>query len=56
MYSLMEKLNHYYIILAINETLQREYGIVHSTIQMENVDIHPHGQYGKDFKLTHTSY
>lgn len=45
----------YYIILAINETLQREYGIVHSTIQMENVDIHPHGQYGRDFKRTHTS-
>ena len=49
------KVQPYYIILAINETLQREYGIVHSTIQMENVDIHPHGQYGRDFKLTHTS-
>ncbi len=43
------------IILAINDTLKSNYGITHSTIQMENVDIHPHGEYGRDFKSTHTS-
>lgn len=43
------------IILAINDTLKNNYGITHSTIQMENVDIHPHGEYGRDFKTTHTS-
>ncbi len=43
------------IILAINDTLKNNYGITHSTIQMENVDIVPHGEYGRDFKLNHTS-
>ncbi|MFC0211280.1 cation diffusion facilitator family transporter [Paenibacillus chartarius] len=37
------------IILAINETLQEKYGITHSTIQMEHANIHPHGEYGKEF-------
>ncbi|WP_127588534.1 cation diffusion facilitator family transporter [Paenibacillus koleovorans] len=37
------------IILAINETLQQNYGIEHSTIQMEHANIHPHGEYGKEF-------
>ncbi|WP_159886429.1 cation diffusion facilitator family transporter [Paenibacillus puerhi] len=37
------------IILAINETLKERYGIEHTTIQMENAAIHPHGEYGKQF-------
>jgi cobalt-zinc-cadmium efflux system protein len=37
------------IILAINETLKSKYGIEHSTIQMEEANIHPHGKYGKEF-------
>jgi cobalt-zinc-cadmium efflux system protein len=37
------------IILAINETLKDKYGITHSTIQMEHANIHPHGEYGKEF-------
>jgi len=37
------------IILAINETLKAKYGIVHTTIQMEDAHIHPHGEYGKQF-------
>jgi cobalt-zinc-cadmium efflux system protein len=48
------KIQPFCIILAINETLKDNYGILHSTIQMENVDIHPHGEYGRDFKLTHS--
>lgn len=49
------KIQPFCIILAINETLKVNYGIVHATIQMENVDIHPHGEYGRDFKSTHIS-
>ncbi|WP_199620468.1 cation diffusion facilitator family transporter [Paenibacillus alkalitolerans] len=37
------------IILAINETLEKKYGITHSTIQMENAIVHPHGEYGREF-------
>lgn len=37
------------IILAANELLAEKYGITHSTIQMEHVRIHPHGDYGKQF-------
>jgi cobalt-zinc-cadmium efflux system protein len=39
------------IILAINETLKVNYGITHSTIQMEEAHIHNHGEYGKQFLL-----
>jgi cobalt-zinc-cadmium efflux system protein len=35
------------IITAINELLQQKYGIEHSTIQSEHIDIHPHGDYGQ---------
>ena len=35
------------VITAINELLQQKYGIEHSTIQSEHIDIHPHGDYGK---------
>jgi cobalt-zinc-cadmium efflux system protein len=49
------KIQPFCIILAINDTLKENYGITHSTIQMENVDILPHGEYGREFKLTHTS-
>jgi cobalt-zinc-cadmium efflux system protein len=48
-----EKIQPFCIILAINETLQKHYGITHSTIQMENANIHPHGEYGKQFLLHH---
>ncbi|WP_373232672.1 cation diffusion facilitator family transporter [Cohnella sp.] len=37
------------IILAVNDMLAEKYGITHSTIQMEHVNIHPHGEYGKQF-------
>ncbi|WP_027087857.1 cation diffusion facilitator family transporter [Cohnella panacarvi] len=37
------------IILAVNEMLKEKYGITHSTIQMEHANIHPHGEYGKQF-------
>lgn len=37
------------IILAVNEVLEKKYGITHSTIQMEHANIHPHGEYGKEF-------
>lgn len=43
------KVQPFCIILAINETLKEKYGIEHSTIQMENANIHPHGEYGKEF-------
>ncbi|ANE48784.1 cation transporter [Paenibacillus swuensis] len=43
------KIQPFCIILAINETLQSKYGITHSTIQMEEANIHPHGEYGKEF-------
>lgn len=41
------------IILAINEKLEAKYGIKHSTIQMEHANIHPHGEYGKEFLRKH---
>ncbi len=37
------------IILAINDVLKHKFNIEHSTIQMENAIIHPHGEYGKEF-------
>ncbi|TDF98921.1 cation diffusion facilitator family transporter [Paenibacillus piri] len=44
-----DKIQPFCIILAINETLKEKYGIEHSTIQMEHANIHPHGDYGKEF-------
>lgn len=44
-----EHIQPFCIILAINETLQNKYGIKHSTIQIEHANIHPHGEYGKQF-------
>jgi cobalt-zinc-cadmium efflux system protein len=44
-----DKIQPFCIILAINETLKTKYGIEHSTIQMEEANIHPHGEYGKEF-------
>jgi cobalt-zinc-cadmium efflux system protein len=44
-----DKIQPFCIILAINETLKGKYGIEHSTIQMENANILPHGKYGKEF-------
>ena len=42
------------IISDISEMLKDKYGIIHSTIQLENPSIHDHGPYGKDFILSHT--
>jgi cobalt-zinc-cadmium efflux system protein len=44
-----DQIQPFCIILAINETLKENYGIEHSTIQMEHANIHPHGEYGKEF-------
>lgn len=44
-----ENIQPFCIILAINETLKTKYSIEHSTIQMEHANIHPHGEYGKEF-------
>ena len=44
-----ENIQPFCIILAINETLKNKYGIEHSTIQMEHANIHPHGEYGREF-------
>lgn len=44
-----ENIQPFCIILAINETLKEKYGIEHSTIQMEHANIHPHGEYGREF-------
>ncbi|TBL81838.1 cation diffusion facilitator family transporter [Paenibacillus thalictri] len=44
-----DKIQPFCIILGINETLQNNFGITHSTIQMENANIMPHGEYGKEF-------
>ncbi|CAM3036720.1 cation diffusion facilitator family transporter [Paenibacillus sediminis] len=41
------------VILAINDTLKKKYGIYHSTIQIEDPLIHDHGQYGKEFLQLH---
>jgi cobalt-zinc-cadmium efflux system protein len=37
------------IILAINEMLEKKYGIKHATIQIEHASLHNHGEYGKQF-------
>jgi cobalt-zinc-cadmium efflux system protein len=37
------------IILAINEMLEKKYGIKHTTIQIEHASLHNHGEYGKQF-------
>ncbi|MBA2873934.1 cation diffusion facilitator family transporter [Thermaerobacillus caldiproteolyticus] len=37
------------IILAINEMLEKKYGIKHTTIQIEHASLHHHGEYGKQF-------
>jgi cobalt-zinc-cadmium efflux system protein len=46
-----ERIQPFCVILAINETLQKQYDITHSTIQTEHANIHPHGEYGKQFLL-----
>lgn len=45
-----EGIQPYCAILAINELLKEKYGIMHSTIQTENVFIHPHGEYGHQLR------
>jgi cobalt-zinc-cadmium efflux system protein len=44
-----EHIQPFCVILAINEMLRERYGILHSTIQTEHAQIHPHGEYGKEF-------
>jgi cobalt-zinc-cadmium efflux system protein len=44
-----ENIQPFCVILAINEILEKKYGIKHSTIQVEHPSIHHHGEYGKQF-------
>ncbi|PLT48159.1 Cobalt-zinc-cadmium resistance protein [Paenibacillus pasadenensis] len=44
-----ERIQPHCIILAINDTLQKNFGISHSTVQIEHARIHPHGEYGAAF-------
>ncbi|SDS88226.1 cobalt-zinc-cadmium efflux system protein [Paenibacillaceae bacterium GAS479] len=46
-----ERIQPHCIILAINDTLQKNFGISHSTVQIEHARIHPHGEYGSAFLL-----
>jgi cobalt-zinc-cadmium efflux system protein len=46
-----ENIQPFCVILAINETLKKKYGIHHSTIQVEHAHIHDHGEYGQQFLL-----
>lgn len=44
-----EEAEPFRVIEEINQTLNRKYGIKHSTIQTEHPAIHDHGEYGKRF-------
>jgi cobalt-zinc-cadmium efflux system protein len=44
-----EKIQPFCILLAINEALKEKYGIEHVTVQMEHAQVHPHGEYGREF-------
>ena len=44
------------IISEITQLLQDKYGIIHSTIQLEDPSIHDHGPYGKGLCLTVPKY
>ncbi|GMB09912.1 cobalt-zinc-cadmium efflux system protein [Thermolongibacillus altinsuensis] len=44
-----ENIQPFCVILAINDILEKKYGIKHSTIQVEHPSIHNHGEYGKQF-------
>jgi len=44
-----ENIQPYCVILAATEMLKNKYNISHSTIQVENVYLHDHGEYGKQF-------
>lgn len=41
------------VIKSINELLREKYNINHSTVQTENVYLHPHGEYGRQFISQH---
>jgi cobalt-zinc-cadmium efflux system protein len=41
------------IISEITQMLQDKYGIIHSTVQLENPIINDHGRYGKHFMISH---
>lgn len=42
----------YGVVKTITEILIEKYGIEHTNIQVENIDIHPHGEYGDQFRLS----
>jgi cobalt-zinc-cadmium efflux system protein len=44
-----EKIQPFCVTLAVTEILKAKYQIIHSTIQIEHAQIHPHGEYGKKF-------
>ena len=44
-----ENIQPFCVLLAINEVMSSRYGIDHTTIQMEHAQVHPHGEYGRDF-------
>ncbi|WP_103104151.1 cation diffusion facilitator family transporter [Brevibacillus reuszeri] len=46
-----DNIQPYCVIMAINHLLKTEYGIDHSTIQIEDPTILDHGEYGKQFLL-----
>lgn len=48
-----ENIQPFCVILAVNETLKKKYGITHSTIQIEHAQIHDHGEYGREFLSRH---
>ncbi|GIQ68474.1 cation transporter [Xylanibacillus composti] len=44
-----ERIQPFCVILAITETMRRQFGIAHVTVQVEHARIHPHGEYGEQF-------
>ncbi len=44
-----ESIQPFCVILAITETLKKQFDISHVTVQVEHARIHPHGEYGEKF-------
>jgi cobalt-zinc-cadmium efflux system protein len=44
-----ENIQPFCVLLAINEVMKEKYGIEHVTVQMEHAQVHPHGEYGREF-------
>ncbi len=51
-----ETVQPFNVTLAVNEVLKTKYDIIHSTIQIENAQIHPHGEYGEAFLQNNTKF